>query len=424
MSSLTTYRGLNVVTPDPIGPGGLAINNNFKSLADSIATGYVPYNGAIMDLNLGAFGIEGNAWAIDDGGSASFNGSGSFAGSVSAGAGPSSSNILLGSDGSVGFGFNGMNYNSYFYPEGYGYFGGGININNNNISAVPLTVGNTAGYGAFLINGSTSGGIVAVGNLASPVFAVDINDSNGTGTDIGNSTTNNWYIGNDGSARLSGGAATIDGSGNVLLNGTIEASNFICTGNFEIGGSPVIDSSSNFYGNSLSIGGATVVDSSQNIKLNALLFDGSGNSGSSGEILTATGTSTTWKSPSSAGLPSIVTYGDLTARNSAQTSIMTAYTTPNDGTVHSFRVSSYVNVTVILAGTLTVQVAFTDENNASQTLSAFPTGTTSAGITTTGFAVIVPTNIRCKPNTGITLKTTLTGGSITYDVGGFVEFIY
>lgn len=34
MATLTSYRGLNVVSPDPTGAGGLAIQNDFKSLVD------------------------------------------------------------------------------------------------------------------------------------------------------------------------------------------------------------------------------------------------------------------------------------------------------------------------------------------------------------------------------------------------------
>lgn len=36
MSTLTSYNGLQVVTPDPTGGGGLAINNNFKALSTRI----------------------------------------------------------------------------------------------------------------------------------------------------------------------------------------------------------------------------------------------------------------------------------------------------------------------------------------------------------------------------------------------------
>jgi len=34
MASLTAYRGLQVLTPDPIGDGGLAIQNDLKALVD------------------------------------------------------------------------------------------------------------------------------------------------------------------------------------------------------------------------------------------------------------------------------------------------------------------------------------------------------------------------------------------------------
>src|SRR5580693_3170900 len=42
MSSLTMYKQLNVLTPDPIGMGGLAINNNFKALADQYQGAWSP----------------------------------------------------------------------------------------------------------------------------------------------------------------------------------------------------------------------------------------------------------------------------------------------------------------------------------------------------------------------------------------------
>jgi hypothetical protein len=34
MSSLITYNGIQIVTPDPTGDGGLALNNNFKALSN------------------------------------------------------------------------------------------------------------------------------------------------------------------------------------------------------------------------------------------------------------------------------------------------------------------------------------------------------------------------------------------------------
>lgn len=110
--------------------------------------------------------------------------------------------------------------------------------------------------------------------------------------------------------------------------------------------------------------------------------------------------------------------------NTATVSSVTAYTTPNDSTVHSFRVGAYTAITAISAGTLTITVTFTDENNNSQTATYFPMGLTSSGLTTTGFTPFESANIRCKPNTTITIVATFVGVSITYDVGGIIESIY
>lgn len=122
-------------------------------------------------------------------------------------------------------------------------------------------------------------------------------------------------------------------------------------------------------------------------------------------------------------LSQIVASGNLLAQSATVTSVAT-YTTPNDSTTHSFRVGAYTAITAISAGTLTVQVSFTDENNTAQTISFFPMGLTSAGLTTTGFTAFETANIRVKANTAITLKTTFTGVSITYDVGGTIESLY
>lgn len=121
---------------------------------------------------------------------------------------------------------------------------------------------------------------------------------------------------------------------------------------------------------------------------------------------------------------SIVTQGDLTAQSAAVTSVMTAYNTPNDSTIHTYRVNAYTAITAISAGTLTVQLSFTDETNTVRTLSYFAMGLTSAGLTGTGFDAFPPAVIRCKANTAITVLTTFTGVSITYDVGAYAEFIY
>lgn len=121
--------------------------------------------------------------------------------------------------------------------------------------------------------------------------------------------------------------------------------------------------------------------------------------------------------------PKIVASGNLLAQT-ATTSSVAIYTTPNDSTVHSFRIGAYTAITAISAGTLTITATFTDQNNTSQTVTYFPMGLTSAGLTTTGFTPFETANIRCKPNTAITIVATFTGVSITYDVGGIIESLY
>lgn len=122
-------------------------------------------------------------------------------------------------------------------------------------------------------------------------------------------------------------------------------------------------------------------------------------------------------------LAQIVAHADSTGQTATNNSVVT-YTTPNDATQHSFRIGAYTAITAISAGTLTITATFTDENNTSRTVTFFGMGLTSAGLTATGFTAFPSVNIRCKENTAITLKSTFTGVSTTYDVGGTIESLY
>lgn len=152
------------------------------------------------------------------------------------------------------------------------------------------------------------------------------------------------------------------------------------------------------------------------------LYDGADSPGDSSNMLVSTGTSVLWVTPISFGIPKTVATGDLTAQSAAVSSVVTT-TVPNDGVNHTYSVGAYAAVTAISAGTLTVQYSFTDETNTVRTLNFFVMGLTSAGITGTGFDSFPAGTIRCKPNTAITVKTTFTGVSITYDVGGYITRI-
>lgn len=147
--------------------------------------------------------------------------------------------------------------------------------------------------------------------------------------------------------------------------------------------------------------------------------------GSDGDTLKLSGGLPSWVTgtPVSGPPATVVASGNSTAQSATNNSVAT-YTTPNDSTVRSFRVGAYTAITAISAGTLTITVVFTDENGTSQTITYFPMGLTSAGLTTTGFTGFAPVNIRCNPNTAITVKATFTGVSITYDAGGTIESLY
>lgn len=113
------------------------------------------------------------------------------------------------------------------------------------------------------------------------------------------------------------------------------------------------------------------------------------------------------------------TTNDLVSQSGAVASVAST-TAPNDGVAHTYSVGAYTAITAISAGTLTVQLSFTDENNASQTVSYISMGLTSAGLTTTGFTPFNQINIRAKANTVVTVKTAFTGVSITYDIGATI----
>lgn len=157
--------------------------------------------------------------------------------------------------------------------------------------------------------------------------------------------------------------------------------------------------------------------STTNIGISGQLRDGTAAIGTSGQILSSTGTATKWTSNGA-----IVASADLTGQTAAVTSV-TSVTSTNDGNNHTYSVGGYSNITAISAGSLVFQVTWTDETNTSQTQNFFPMGLTSASLTSTGFDSFTPTTIRVKPNTLITVATTFTGVSISYDPGGYIQKI-
>lgn len=92
----------------------------------------------------------------------------------------------------------------------------------------------------------------------------------------------------------------------------------------------------------------------------------------------------------------------------------------------SFNVGANVLVTVATSHSFSVQVTYTDESNTSRTASFLmipPSGAASTLIANAGGAVPwhgLPMQIRCKANTSITIKTTGTFTTVTYNVEGTI----
>src|SRR5271154_4861626 len=98
----------------------------------------------------------------------------------------------------------------------------------------------------------------------------------------------------------------------------------------------------------------------------------------------ANGTNTTQVATTAfvfAAAGNIVASADLAARSGTVASVAT-FTPGANGT---FRIGVYTAITAISAGTLTITCTWTDENSASRTLTFFPMGLATAGLTTTGF---------------------------------------
>jgi hypothetical protein len=123
------------------------------------------------------------------------------------------------------------------------------------------------------------------------------------------------------------------------------------------------------------------------------------------------------------GVPAIYGSGYSAAQTAAVASVATYTVGAADGL---FDVRAYVNVTTSTLHTIAVQVAYTDETNTAQTLTltfSQLAGTLVTSITNaTGAGPYegVPVTIYCKASTSITIKTTGTFTTVTYNVAGSI----
>lgn len=124
----------------------------------------------------------------------------------------------------------------------------------------------------------------------------------------------------------------------------------------------------------------------------------------------------------SVGVPVIQATGRATAQTAAVASVAT-YTPAADG---SFEVGGNVVVTTYASGSFNEQVTWTDESNTSRTvnlLSSYATNVFAVNIASQNYYAMATIAIRAKAGTAITVLTSGTFTSLTYNVEGFIRQI-
>lgn len=130
--------------------------------------------------------------------------------------------------------------------------------------------------------------------------------------------------------------------------------------------------------------------------------------------------------PAPGRFPVVVAFNRATGQTAAVASVV-AYTPGADGT---FEVSGNVNCTTATTYAFALQVTYTDESNTGRTVSlpvTTPAGTLAPGNTSTivnttaGPYLGLPTHIRVKGGTAITILTTGTFTTVTYNVEGVIK---
>jgi hypothetical protein len=125
------------------------------------------------------------------------------------------------------------------------------------------------------------------------------------------------------------------------------------------------------------------------------------------------------------GAVAVVASGRVTAQNAAVASVSTFTVGASDG---SFEVSANVNVTTATVHNFTVTCAYTDETNTAQTVTlgfiqlngaTFITAITN--VTGVGPYESTVIHIRCKASTAITIATTGTFTTVTYNAEGIIK---
>lgn len=286
---------------------------------------------------------------------------------------------------------------------------GSVVINTESNGTTQMQVGDTAAAKNVV---QVTGGVAGSGPVISAV-----NANGGTDTDV--------------SLNLSP-----KGAGTVKLNGPASTAGADAT--FGVGLRSSVSSSSNIVGRFWSTAAAPSNDlfqvksvASSGPGYNLLnLYSGAnadGTAGTASFTIRGDGKVTAYNNVATAGLgvPAIYGYGRSTAQSGAVASVAT-YTPTADG---SFEVSANVLVTTSTTHNFTVTCAYTDEGGTARTLTfnfSNVAGTIGTTIANAGGAVPyegVPMHIRAKANTAITIATTGTFTSVTYNVEGNIKQI-
>lgn len=124
--------------------------------------------------------------------------------------------------------------------------------------------------------------------------------------------------------------------------------------------------------------------------------------------------------PDNTGLAAVPQAGRVTAQTASASSVAAITVGAADAT---YLVSANVLVTTSTAHSFTVTVAYTDEGNTARTLTlpfSQLAGTITANVTGAGPYEGIPLHIRCKAATTITIATTGTFTTVTYNVEGLI----
>jgi hypothetical protein len=89
----------------------------------------------------------------------------------------------------------------------------------------------------------------------------------------------------------------------------------------------------------------------------------------------------------------------------------------------TMRVGCWVNLNAITAGTLVLNVAFTDNDGTARSLNFFDQGAAVAALSVAGYYAFPTRDFRAKTGTSVTISATFAGTSCLYDVGGEITQI-